>query len=138
MASIFLSYAVSDELFVSRLANELKCLGHQILHDCITCFPEKTFLAQLLSAQKQIDFIMLVFSASSGRGTMISDFYWNGCIIDEAIHGRNWLIPIWLEDSNLPRGIFPNKIKDFRDSSFYSLAFENLVTSLVRSPIVHL
>lgn len=129
MPSIFLSYAVSDEPFVSRLLEDLKTLDVQTWQDCINTIPKKPLHERLLSAQNRIDFIVLIFSsASSCRTEALSD--WNDAIIDQTLHGRNWIIPILVEDCDLPEYILPDSVEDFRNPSTYSSAFEKLLTRM--------
>jgi hypothetical protein len=135
MSLIFLSYAVNDDLFVSRLAGDLKALGYEIWEDCISMPPEQTLLERLHSVKRRIDSIILIFSSSSKSGTAAASD-WNDVIIDEAIHGRNWLIPIWLQNSELPRHIFPTSVEDFREPSAYSSAFQKLVSRIDSTLVV--
>jgi hypothetical protein len=129
MPLIFLSYAVSDEEFVSHLVNDLKALGYKICLDCIDTVPDKPLLDRLLSVQKRVNFIVLVFSISSNPGTVAAS-EWNDVIIDNTLHGRNWLIPVWVENSTLHRHIFSDNVEDFRNSYAYSSAFQKLVTRI--------
>ncbi len=130
MRSIFLSYVVNDKLFVSRLVKDLESLNCQVWQDCFDSFPNSTLLERLLSIQKRIDFIIVILSKSSIEGT-IADSYWNDVKIDEALHGRNWLIPVLIHDSELPMYIFPDRVEDFRVQSTYRSAFQKLTTRIL-------
>jgi TIR domain len=127
MPSFFLSYAHSNELFVSRLAADFESIGCIVWKDCISTSPDLTFLERILSLKKRINFIILIFSESSASGTIAASD-WNDAIIDEAIHNRNWIVPILVQDCNLPKYIFPESLEDFRSTLSYSSSFQKLLT----------
>ena len=129
MSSIFLSYAISDESFVFRLVNDLKVLGFTIYQDQIGTSTGQPFLERLISGMKPLDFILLICSQSSEQGTIAASD-WKDAIIDEAIHGRNWLVPVLIEDSILPEYIFSDSIEDFRNPSEYSFSFQKLINRI--------
>jgi hypothetical protein len=129
MRSIFLSYRKSDELFVSRLIKNLQYLNFQVYQDCIITLPEKTLLENMLSLQKRIDFVIIILSKLSSRGT-ITDSYWNEVILDTIIHGRTWLIPVLIQKCDLPMYIFPSYVEDFSIPSAYSSAFKKLTSRM--------
>jgi hypothetical protein len=129
MSSIFLSYAANDESFVSRLVTDLESTNYLVWKDCISTSPKLPLLERILSKQQRFNFIIMIFSESSAAGTIAADD-WNDAIIDEALHGRNWVVPIFVQDCALPAYISNVSLEDFRSIPSYFSSCQKLLNRI--------
>jgi hypothetical protein len=128
MSVIFLSYDSADSQFASQLADSLRTFNYRVFEDCIqeTSFP---LLERLIECGEKIKCLLLIVSVKTSRETVIAND-WKDAITDNIIHGRNWIIPVLIQDCELPDRLNISEVEDFRNDLDSREKIERLITRI--------
>ncbi len=127
MANIFLSHSSADKPFVRRLANDLKSYGHTPWLDEWEIKIGDCIVSKIETGISKADFVILVLSTKAVQSGWVEkewkSKYWN-----EVNDKKVMVLPVLVEDCQIPELIKTKKYADFRQD--YSYAFDQLVDAL--------
>ncbi len=124
--SIFISYTHRDKEFVRRLARDLRQLGVDVWHDEVTVQLGDLLKEKIREGIAKADYVAIVLSRKSAR----SD--WVRFELGEALKRRSEghalsLLPIIIDDCELPEGLRDTIVADFSDPRLYQSALDMII-----------
>ena len=133
MGSIFISHSSKDKDFVRRLADDLKALGHRPwldeweikLGDCI--------VTKVEAGINDCDFVAIVLSKNSVSSPWV-DREWKAKYWQEIQSNRKAILPLLLEDCEIPPLIASRRYADFQEK--LSSRLRPLATALTPTAVV--
>jgi hypothetical protein len=132
MPAVFLSYARPDAPAVDRIARDLRSHGVDIWMDRQDLVPGNEWLPQIEAAISRAEFMLVFISEASLRSRWVQEEY-KKAFENQAEASGTRLIPILLENVNLPRFLSKIQYIDFTESYFEGM--QQLLRSLDVAPI---
>lgn len=126
MTEIFISYSRIDSELVLRVVGELKRLGFQVWVDQFDIEPGKNWDTAIELALDRALYVLLFMSKNSVISPNVRDE------LDLALATNKIVVPIKLDDSELPLRIRRRQYTDFRGG--YTTGMEKLVANLKHMP----
>ena len=120
----FFSYARQDSDFALKLANDLKDIGVNVWIDQIDIVPGHHWDDSVKNALKETSGLIAIISNSSAKSNHVINE------IDYAINKGKWVVPILLENCELPFGL--GRLQNIDFSSNYDVGFKRLLKALNR------
>ncbi|MFM2013491.1 MAG: hypothetical protein RLZZ396_2275 [Planctomycetota bacterium] len=115
MASIFLSHSSRDKVFVRKLADNLKEMGHAPWLDEREIKAGESIVAKVGEGVASADYVVIVLSSNSVQSGWFAR-EWEAKLWQEVNQGRTMVIPVLIEDCDIPTILQPKKYADFRKS----------------------
>lgn len=125
---IFLSHASSDKVFVKGLAVDLSALGYRPWLDEWEILGGESIPSRISEGIDEADFVIVVLSSASIASRWVEN-EWQAKYWKEISAKRISIIPILLNDCEIPTLLAARKYVDFRDD--YAVAIEALEKSIV-------
>lgn len=126
MPKIFLSYSRADKDFVERLAKDL------VNNDCRVWFDKweikitENIVERINSGIKESDYLALILSKSSVESPWVRN-EWTAMFIRSVNEKRGKILPILIEDCEIPPLLLPFKYVDFRDPKNYNYSLKEIL-----------
>ena len=131
-AGVFLSHSSKDKLFVTRLAIDLLKQGIPVWFDKWEIDIGDSLLKSIKNGISESMKLILVLSNSSLQSDWVNSEIKIG-LAKEKLFGSPFLIPITIDDCEVPSLIADRVYADFRDPNRYHASLERLTLTLVRS-----
>jgi hypothetical protein len=125
--SVFLSHSSADKSFVRGLAVDLAALGHKPWLDEWEISGGESIPTKIAEGIESSDVVLVVLSAASISSKWVEN-EWQAKHWDEVSSRRVSVIPILLEDCEIPTLLKTKRYLDFRDD--YSTALNDLARTL--------
>lgn len=126
-ASIFLSHSSADKNFVKSLAVDLAEMGHRPWVDEWQILGGESIPTKIAEGLASADYVLLVLSKKSVASKWVEN-EWQAKHWDEISSRQIYVIPILIEDCEIPTLLKMKKYIDFRED--YDFALEQLGLSL--------
>ena len=130
MANIFLSHSSVDKPFVRKLANDLKNYGHTPWLDEWEIKVGDCIVSKIESGINKADYVILILSKKAVQSGWVEK-EWKSKYWDEVNDKKVMVLPVLIEDCEIPGLIKTKKYADFRKE--YSFALEQLIDALPSS-----
>jgi len=127
MARIFLSYSHCDKAFVAKLAGDLRAGGHEVWLDAWKIEVGDSIPSKIEQGIHDSDFVAVVLSKASCCSNWV-EREWKQKYWAEVKENEVLVLPILLEDCEIPELLKPKLYADFRDN--YSNGFHKLSNKL--------
>lgn len=131
MASVFISYSTKDSEFARKLVADLEALGHAPWLDDLEIRVGESIPLKVSAALAETEYVIVLLSKHSVASGWVqrewSTRYW-----DEVAGGRALVLPVLIEDCDIPALLKTKKYADFRTN--YSLGLVHLTAAI--SPII--
>lgn len=129
MSSVFISYSHKDNRFVKRLAANLRDAGHTVWIDEMELLVGDSLIEGICNAIGSVDFVATIISSTSLSSQ------WFKKELDLALNReidekRVVVLPILLDDVELPGFIKGKYYADFREENNYEEGLEQLLVRL--------
>jgi hypothetical protein len=113
MASIFISYATPDKVFVLRLAANIEMLGHRVWLDVREIGVGDSLFREIGAGIDSADYLIVVLSKHTARSSWVEQevqikHY------EELAQRRTFILPVLIEDCTIPPFLRPRRFADFR------------------------
>jgi hypothetical protein len=128
-AKIFLSHSSADKPFVTGLAVDLSALGHQPWFDDWDILAGESIPEKISSGIEEADFVVVVLSRHAVESKWVAN-EWQAKYWNEIIERRVAVIPVLLDECNIPTLLRTKKYIDFRVG--YPDALDQLVDAIGR------
>lgn len=127
MANIFISHASRDRRFALRLAGDLTVLGHMVWIDAQEITVGASIIQRVEEAVEQADYLVVVLSRHTGASAWCQK-EWHAKFWSEVVGQQNLILPVLLEDCEIPLFLRPKRYADFR--STYAVGLAQLASAL--------
>jgi hypothetical protein len=127
---VFLSYHSGDRLWVTRLETALKGKGIRVWIDQEQILPGDRFVDALQHGLESCDSVALVVSLEALGSSWVQDEYQRALTLSNSSGRDLRLIPLLLEDLELPGFLANRQYVDFRDGSRFNQAVDQLVRGI--------
>ena len=127
MTTIFISYSSLDSTFIMKLVRDLKKTGCDIWLDKWEIKVGDDIFDKIQCGIKNAEFVVLVLSNNSISSGWV-DKEWKIAYWSEITSRRVKVLPVLLEDCEIPDFVKLKKYADFRKS--YDTALQELITSI--------
>lgn len=131
MPKIFISYSSKDQNFVRNLAADLYDLGNLIWLDEWEIKVGECIVTKVEHGITEADYVVLVLSPNSVISNWV-EREWKAKYWDEVERGQIFILPILIEDCEIPSLIKTKKYADFRKS--YSVGLVQLAGGI--NPVI--
>jgi TIR domain/AbiTii len=131
MAKIFLSHSSKDKDFVRRLADDLTEMGHTVWLDERQIKVGDSIVSKVSEGIATADYVVIVLSSNSVESGWFAK-EWEAQLWQEINQGRTMVIPVLIEECEIPIILQPKKYADFRKN--YTKGFVELMGGI--SPIL--
>jgi tetratricopeptide (TPR) repeat protein len=120
---VFLSHATSDREWVHPLSAELRAHGLRVFVDAAELRPGGNYVQEIAAALRDSRFLVVVLSPSSSDRPWVT-YEWTTFKAKNGPLGR--VIPVLLEDVELPTGLLASQVIHAKDRDFRRVAVELL------------
>jgi hypothetical protein len=127
MASIFISYSISDSVFALRLANGIELLGHAVWIDQWEIGVGDSLLSRLTEGVERADYMIVVLSKNARLSSWM-EREWQITYGEELVQGRTIILPVVIDDCTIPSFLRHKRFADFRVR--YEVGFAQLAITL--------
>ena len=127
MAKVFISHSSADKPFVRDLARDLIALGHEPWLDEWEIKVGDCIVSKIESGVANSDYVVIVLSGRSVASGWV-DREWKTKYWDEIEQERTMVLPVLIEDCDLPGLLKTKKYADFRNN--YSAGFVSLTGAI--------
>lgn len=127
MAKIFISHSSKDKKFVRQLAEDLRDSGHSPWLDEWEINVGECIAKKIEEGIADADYIVIVLSKNSTESHWF-DREWRSAYWDEVNNNKTIVLPVLLEDCNIPKLLQTKKYADFTKK--YSTAFDSLLKAI--------
>lgn len=132
MHQVFLSHSSKDHAVCQQLYADLLNLGFQVWYDEVALEPGDSLIEKIGSSLQSSNVLAVVLSENSVKSTWVTKE------VAVALHGhlagaKIRVVPIRLDDSDLPPFLVDFKYVDFRPDANRQLEFARLVKMLLRT-----
>jgi hypothetical protein len=127
MAKIFISHSSKDKKFVRQLAGDLKDTGHLPWLDEWEIKVGECIAKKIEEGIYDADYVVIVLS----KNATVSEWFdreWKSVYWDEVNNGKTIILPVLVEDCNIPKLLQTKKYADFREN--YTTAFDALLKAV--------
>lgn len=129
MAQLFISYSHKDEGFVRRLARDLRFLGVDLWIDFAKLQVGDSLIERLRQGIDDVEFVAAVISANSISSPWVQREL--DIAMNQEISGKRVkVLPLLLDNSELPGFLLGKVYLDFQDAGNYEFGLAKLVTRL--------
>ena len=143
---VFISHSRNDRPFVSKLAAGLKEAGHEPLVDTTSIKVGDNIIEKIDQGRIQSDYIVVVLSESANKSQRVQQ-EWSAFAMKEVSANKNNILPVLVENSEVPIFLQDRSYADFRGSfdeglkqllatiitfNFDDLVEENLKTNFIK------
>lgn len=129
-AEVFLSYSRKDQRFVSRLQKDLVARGLQVTRDEKSFRIGESVVPRIAEAIAKADHVIVVLSQASVQSPWVQEEI-SKALSRQVREGRKTLLlPILLEDCEIPEALADKNYADFRDPARYDERLQQLVETL--------
>lgn len=115
MASVFLSHSSADKTFVRELAKDLKCDGHKVWFDEESIQVGQSIPQKIAEGLADSDVVIVVLSSSAVASGWVEQ-EWSSVIDDDIKTGGSIILPLLLDNCEIPMMLRSKKYADFRES----------------------
>jgi hypothetical protein len=127
MAKIFISHSSKDKKFVRQLAGDLKDAGLSPWLDEWEIKVGECIAKKIEEGITDADYVVIVLSKNSTESEWF-DREWKSVYWDEVNNSKTIILPVLLEDCDIPKLLQTKKYADFRKN--YSTAFDALLKAV--------
>lgn len=113
MASLFISYCSKDRNFIRKLSNDLSRLGHQVWLDEWKTLVGQNLVSEIQKGIEDADFVAVALSKESVKSGWVKH-EWQAKYWEEIGQRQIRVLPLLIEDCNIPTLLKPKKYADFR------------------------
>ena len=124
---IFISHSSKDKVFVRKLANDLKIIGHDVWLDEWEIKVGECIVSKIEEGIKNSEYVIIVLSESSVNSGWVEK-EWKSKYWDEISHSRILVLPAIIEECEIPELLKTKKYADFTKN--YSIPFFELNKSI--------
>ncbi len=121
MARLFISYATANRSFVVRLADSLRALEHHVCLDVHNITAGQGIPQRVAKEVETADYLLAVLSKESVVSSWM-EHEWYAKYWEEVTSRRTAVIPVLLEDCDVPFFLRPKRYADFRSNYYQGLA----------------
>lgn len=125
--NVFISYNGTDTAFATRLADDLRRTGHQVWFDQTSIHAGDHILERVSEGLDSADVLLLALSHSSRNAPFVT-IEWLAATWNELQHRGVTVIPLLLDDIEIPALLRGRRWADFR--SHYIIGWTHLVNAL--------
>ncbi|MDP9314314.1 MAG: toll/interleukin-1 receptor domain-containing protein [Chloroflexota bacterium] len=136
MASIFISHASLDRSFALRLAGSLKELGHTIWIDAQEITVGESIVQRVEEGVERADYLVVVLSRHASQSAWLQK-EWQAKFWSEVVGRQNLILPVLLEDCEIPLFLRPKRYADFRANYAVGLAQLTIALHEARTAQLH-
>lgn len=126
---IFLSHSSNDSNFVERLAKDLVNKDYRVWFDKWEIKISDNIVQKINLGISESDYLALIISKSSVESPWVIN-EWSSMVITAITEKNAKIIPVLIEDCNVPPLLRPYKYADFRDMNNYEQSFEQLLNAI--------
>ncbi len=127
MAKIFISHSSKDKKFVRQLAGDLRDSGHEPWLDEWEIKVGECIAKKIEEGISDAEYVVIVLSKNSTDSEWF-EREWKSVYWDEVNNRKTIILPVLLEDCNIPKLLQTKKYADF--SKGYSPAFDSLLKAI--------
>ncbi len=113
MASLFISYCSEDRKFIRKLSNHLRQLGHQVWLDEWKTLVGQCLVSEIQKGIEDTDFVAVALSKKSVKSGWV-EREWQAKYWEDIEQRRIRVLPLLIEDCDIPTLLKPKKYADFR------------------------
>lgn len=133
MGSIFLSHSSIDKPKVRKIANDLQRMGHYTWIDEAEIKIGDSLIDKIASGIAQTDYLGVVLSQNSVNSEWVKREV--NIALTQEIKGKYYkVLPIYIEDCEIPLFLQDKKYADFRTEASYKSAIEELSDAISAPP----
>lgn len=132
MASVFISHSSADRAFVSRLATDLRALGHTVWLDTQQLRVGQVIPREISKGLAGAEFVAVVLSKAATASGWVEE-EWYSKFDEEARGSKGTILPVLRQKCELPSFLRSRKFADFTES--YARGLAQLSSSLTPSDI---
>ena len=131
MASVFLSHNHKDKEFVRKLNADLQKRGIKTWFDEAEILVGDSLMVKIQTAIDEMDYLAVVISSSSVKSQWVTEEV--KMAFNEEIYSRKVkVLPLWLDDCEMPGFLRDKAYADFRSPEGYADALQLLIRSIQR------
>ena len=127
MASIFISHSSLDKGIAKQLSNDLKHYGHDVWLDEWEIKVGHCIPSEIERGIKNSDFVVLLLSPHAIQSNWV-DKEWKSAYWDEVATSSIVVLPVLLEECEIPKLIQTKRYANFSDS--YAVGFHELLSAI--------
>ena len=124
MSGVFISYASTDRDFAEKLGSDLRRAGHQVWLDDSDVRVGEPIISAIEKGIQGAEYLILVLSPRSVDSQWVSE-EWHAAYWEQIQSGRIKLLPVLIQDCEIPRFLSNKRYADFRTD--YNAGFFELV-----------
>lgn len=124
---VFLSHSFMDKSLVTSVALDLKEKGIETWLDAFDILPGESIITKINQGLNDCDFILLFLSQNSVKSNWVTK-EWESILWDEVNSNKIKIIPIKLEQCDVPKILQTKKYIDF--STSYSIGLKQLIDTI--------
>jgi hypothetical protein len=115
LPSVYISYSHEDQTFARTLSDELTQRGFHVWIDTLSLKPGDNLLEEINRGIKDSDIIVVVLSRAYARSTWVQQEL-SAFLVKESASAQNKIIPVLLQDCEIPITLRDRVWADFRGS----------------------
>jgi hypothetical protein len=131
MAGVFISHSSKDKGFARKLAADLTELGHEVWLDEYSIRVGDCIVSGIEKGLRDADYVIVVLSPNSVLSGWV-EREWKTKFWDEVESKRTLVLPVLLEDCDLPQLLKTKRYADFRKN--YGIGLVNLTGAI--NPVI--
>lgn len=112
MAIVFISYCSEDHKFIRKFSNDLRRLGHQVWLDEWETLVRQNLVGEIQKGIEGADFVAVALSKKSVKSGWV-EREWQAKYWEEIEQRQIRVLPLLIEDCNIPTLLKPKKYADF-------------------------
>ena len=133
MSSIFMSHSSADKLFVRRLAEDLRKNGHYVWVDEAEIKIGDSLIGKIEEGIENTEYLGVVISSSSNKSEWVTREVRTA--LNQEIYGKKVkVLPILLENVNIPLFLCDKKYADFTSEDNYESSLQTILERLSELP----
>jgi len=129
MPKIFLSHSSNDKKFVEQLAEDLSNNGCRVWFDKWEIKIGDNIIDKINNGISESDYLALIISKSSIKSPWVN-IEWTPMFIHAIEEKKAKILPILIDDCEIPLLLRPYKYADFRHPNNHEQSFEELLNSI--------
>ena len=127
MAIVFISHSSTDKPFAKRLATDLDDRGHTVWLDEWQINVGECIVTEIESGIAEADYVIIILSRNSVNSGWV-EREWKSKYWDEINKGQNLILPLLIEDCQIPYLLKTKKYADFRAN--YDAGFDAILSAI--------
>ncbi|MBI1928303.1 toll/interleukin-1 receptor domain-containing protein [Candidatus Poribacteria bacterium] len=129
MSKIFLSHSSADKDFVERLANDLVNNDYRVWFDKWEIKIGDNIVEQINSGISESDYLAFIISKSSVESRWVIN-EWTAMFVGAVNQRSAKILPILIEDCEIPPILRSYRYADFRDHNSYQSTLKELIRAI--------